>query len=403
VNHPRGIMHCRIAKPWCSCRSWNSWLRNPFLGSTMGQRSKATDFMSLLDKNTLRVLFTVLATAALLAFVWLARKPLLVFLFAMLFAYLLEPLVARLQRWTHSSRGIAIAVVYVAMSGVLLTAGFVAGPRVLEEVRHLSESAPDLYNRVASGSIAMQVGEARGWSQKTQSRVQQFIVGHRDEFLATVSAQGSKATEIAGNALWLVLIPVLAIFFLKDKSSFALGIEGLLDNQRNRQLLSDIMSDLGEMLSHFVRAQMYLAAISGVVYIAALSLMRVPYALALGTLGGLMEFIPFVGPVVAGALILAVSFGFNYGHLAIVLLFLLVWRGLQDYLISPRVLGGRVEVHPLAAIFGVLAGGEIAGVAGIYFAVPVIAAARILWLHWRRHIGAGKFEPKLATKITGKR
>ena len=112
------------------------------------------------------------------------------------------------------------------------------------------------------------------------------------------------------------------------------------------------------------------------------------------TLGGLMEFIPFVGPLVAGALILAVSFGLNYGHLAMVLLFLLLWRGLQDYVISPRVLGGRVEVHPLAAIFGVLAGGEIAGVAGIYFAVPVMAAARILWIHWRRHDSQGEPRPE---------
>jgi predicted PurR-regulated permease PerM len=226
--------------------------------------------------------------------------------------------------------------------------------------------------------------------------VQQFIVGHRDEVLASISVQSRKATEIASNALWLVLVPILAIFFLKDKSRFARSIEGLLENQRSRELLTGIMSDLDEMLSHFVRAQLYLAAISGAVYIAALTLMRVPYALALGTLGGVMEFIPFVGPVVAGALILAVSFGFNYGHLAMVLLFLVVWRGLEDYVVSPRVLGGRVEVHPLAAIFGVLAGGEIAGVAGIYFAIPVMAAARILWIHFRRHHGNSRLEREAA-------
>ena len=131
--------------------------------------------------------------------------------------------------------------------------------------------------------------------------MQQFIVGHRDEVLSAISAQSTKITEIAGNALWLVLIPILAIFFLKEKSSFARSIEGLLENQRSRQLLSDIMSDLDEMLSHFVRAQLYLAAISGAVYIVVLILMRVPYCLALGTLGGLLEFIPFVGPLVAGA------------------------------------------------------------------------------------------------------
>jgi predicted PurR-regulated permease PerM len=340
--------------------------------------------MSLLDKSTLRILFTVLSMAALLGFVWLARKPLLVFLFAMLFAYLLDPLIARLQRWTHASRGLAIAAVYAAMLAGLLTVGLAVGPKVMEEGRHLSDLAPELYNKVASGSIALQVGQARGWSQKTQIRVQQFIVGHREDVLSTISAQSSKVTHFAGNALWLILIPILAIFFLKDKSEFARSIEGLLDNERSRRILSDIMSDLDEMLSHFVRAQLYLAAISGAVYIVVLSLMRVPYALALGTLGGLMEFIPFVGPLVAGALILAVAVGLNYGHLALVVLFLGLWRVLQDYVISPRVLGGRVEVHPLAAIFGVLAGGEIAGVAGIYFAVPVMAAARILWTHWRQ-------------------
>jgi len=353
----------------------------------MGASWQGKETMSLLDKNTLRILFTVLTTASLLAFVWLARKPLLAFLFAMLFAYMLDPLITLLQRWTHSSRGIAIAAVYVAMLAALLTVGLAEGPRVAEEGRHLSEAAPELYNRVVSGNIAMQMGKARGWSVGTQARVQQFIVGHRDEVLSTISAQSSKATEIAGNALWLVLIPILAIFFLKDKSQLARSIEGLLENERSRRILSEIMSDLDEMLSHFVRAQLYLAAISGAVYIATLTLMRVPYSLVLGTLGGLMEFIPFVGPVVAGSLILAVSFGFNYGHLVLVLMFLLVWRGLQDYVISPRVLGGRVEVHPLAAIFGVLAGGEIAGVAGIYFAVPVIAAARILWIHWRQRNG----------------
>ncbi len=335
--------------------------------------------MSLLDKNTLRVLFTVLATASLLAFVWLARKPLLAFLFAMLFAYLLEPLIALVQKWTHCRRGFAIAALYLVMLGTLLTAGLVVGPRVVEEGRHLSEAAPELYNKVASGSIAFQLGRARGWSEETQARLQQLIVGHRDEVLSALSAQSATITEVAGNALWLVLIPILAIFFLKEKSSFARSIEGLFENQRRRQFLIEIMSDLDEMLSHFVRAQLYLAAISGTIYILTLTLMRVPYSLALGTLGGLLEFVPFVGPLVAGAVILAVSFGFNYGHLAMVLLFLLLWRGLQDYVISPRVLGGRVEVHPLAAIFGVLAGGEIAGVAGIYFAVPIMAAARILW------------------------
>ncbi|MDR3764563.1 MAG: AI-2E family transporter [Acidobacteriota bacterium] len=338
--------------------------------------------MNLLDKNTLRVIFTILATVALLSFLWLARKPLLVFLFAMLFAYLLEPLIGLLQRWTRAGRGVAIAIVYILLLGGLFTSVAAVGPRVIEEGRRLSQAAPELYNKFASGSIALQVGQARGWSAQTQQSVQQFIVSHRDEVLTTLSEQGAKLTGMAANTLWIVLIPILAVFFLSDKSRFANGIERLFSDPHSRRLVHDVMNDLDGMLSHFVRAQLYLAAISCAVYVTGLSLLHAPYALVLGILGGLLEFIPFVGPMVAGVLILGVAFGFNYPHLLAVLLFLLLWRGVQDYIISPRVLGGRVEVHPLLAIFGVLAGGEIAGVAGIYFAVPVLAAIRILWQRW---------------------
>jgi predicted PurR-regulated permease PerM len=357
--------------------------------------------MSLLDKTTLRILFTILVTATLLAIIWLARKPLLAFLFAMLFAYLLEPLITALQKYLRMSRGFAITTVYVGLLAALLTVGAAIGPRILEEAQHLLETAPELYNRVATGNIAWQVGQAHGWSRETQARLQQFIVDHRDEVLAAIRTQTAKIAPLAGNVLWLLLIPILAIFFLKEKSRFAHNIESLLENRRDRRLLSDIMSDLDEMLSHFVRAQVYVAAISGAAYLTALSLMHVPYALVLGTLGGLLEFIPFVGPLVAGTLILALSFGLNYGHLLMVLLFLLIWRGLEDYVISPRILGGRVEVHPLVTIFGVLAGGEIAGVAGIYFAVPVMASVRILWNHWQRHSGKHEPEPESAKEIAG--
>lgn len=345
--------------------------------------------MNLLDKNTLRVIFTILVTAAALGFIWLAYKPLLVFLFSMLFAYLLEPLIGLLQRWAKAGRGLSIAVVYVLLIGVLLTAGAAVGPRVMEEGRRLSQAAPDLYNKVASGSIAFQVGQARGWSAQTQKSAQQFIVSHRDEVLNALSEQGTKITEVAANTLWIVLIPILAIFFLYEKSQFAEGIERLFDDPHSRRLVRDIMNDLDGMLSHFVRAQLYLAAISCAVYIVGLSLLHAPYALVLGTLGGFLEFIPFVGPLVAGVLILSVAFGLNYPHVLGVLIFLLLWRGVQDYVVSPRVLGGRVEVHPLLAIFGVLAGGEIAGVAGIYFAVPIMAAIRILWQRWHERARLG--------------
>jgi predicted PurR-regulated permease PerM len=121
--------------------------------------------------------------------------------------------------------------------------------------------------------------------------------------------------------------------------------------------------------------------------------MQVQYALMLGTAGGLLEFIPVVGPLVAAVLILGVALLTGYQHWLIILVFLIAWRLIQDYVVSPRIMGKSVELHPLAAIFGVLAGGEIAGVLGVYLSIPVMASLRIVWRRWRMYAEKKRFGP----------
>jgi predicted PurR-regulated permease PerM len=137
------------------------------------------------------------------------------------------------------------------------------------------------------------------------------------------------------------------------------------------------------MLGHFIRAQLLMSAIAIVVVTGVIWAMRVPYALALGPAAGALEFIPVVGPFVGAVLILGVGFIAGYSHLLWVLLFLVLWRGIQDYITSPRILGRNLELHPLAILFGVLAGGEVAGVLGVFFSIPVLASVRIFWQAWR--------------------
>src|SRR6185312_2919958 len=108
------------------------------------------------------------------------------------------------------------------------------------------------------------------------------------------------------------------------------------------------------LLAHFIRAQLILAALSWAAYVSVLSLLRVPYAVVLGTLGGVMEFIPIIGPLVAGVAILGVGFLANYSHLFLLAIFLGGWRLIQDYLNSHRIMGSKLKLHPLAAIFAVL-------------------------------------------------
>jgi len=155
-----------------------------------------------------------------------------------------------------------------------------------------------------------------------------------------------------------------------------------------------VISDMNLMLAQFIRAQLTLAALSWVAYASFLGLiMHVPYALMLGTAGGLLEFIPVVGPLVASVLIIGVALLTGYQHWVIVLIFLIAWRLIQDYVVSPRVMGKSMELHPLAAIFGVLAGGEIAGVLGVYLSIPVMASLRIVWRRWRMYAEKKRFGP----------
>ncbi len=342
--------------------------------------------MSLVDRRTVRVLLTILLFTAVLGFIWLARKPLLIFVFSMLFAYLLEPLIRWVQPRVRNSRGLAILTVYVVGAVLLATVGLLVGPKIVDEGRKLAHAAPDLYERVTTGNIAWQFGNRWGWSRETTERVEQFVAAHREWVGQSVNYLASRATSIAANVGWIALMPILAVFFLKDKSRFSGAAQSLLQDYRERTLLKDIIAEMDEMLAHFIRAQLYLAGISGVMYTVVLALaLRVPYGFVLGTIGGLLEFIPVVGPLVAALIILGVAITANYHHVLIVLLFLAAWRLMQDYVISPRVLGGRVELHPLAAIFGVLVGGEIAGVVGIYLAIPVMATIRILWRGWHHY------------------
>lgn len=114
-----------------------------------------------------------------------------------------------------------------------------------------------------------------------------------------------------------------------------------------------------------------------------LLVLRVSYAIVLGVIGGALEFVPVVGPLVAAVLILVIALVTGYKHLLILALFLGAWRIFQDYVNSPRIMGKQVELHPLLALFGVLAGAEIGGVLGVYLSIPVMASLRIVWRRWQ--------------------
>jgi predicted PurR-regulated permease PerM len=137
------------------------------------------------------------------------------------------------------------------------------------------------------------------------------------------------------------------------------------------------------MLAQYIRAQLMLCGASVIAYCVFLAAVRFPYALGLGVVAGLLEFIPFVGPAITAVILFAIGFFGGYPHWVLVMLFVGAWRLVQDYVNTPYIMGEGLELHPLAAIFGILIGGEVAGIAGMFLSIPVIAGLRILWRNWQ--------------------
>jgi predicted PurR-regulated permease PerM len=348
--------------------------------------------LALTDARTARVLTTVLMFALALGFLYVARNTLIAFLFAVFFAYLVDPAVSWLERWTRS-RGIAIAVIYSLILVLLVTLFFFVGPRIARQSQRLADTLPGLLDQVSSGKIAVTLGQEHGWNATTIRQTQAFLASHRRDLLVLIQRLGLRAAEAAKQSWLVVVVPILAAFFLKDGRNFSEVALSLVQTRPQREFLEGVRTDMNQMLAHFIRAQLTLAVFTLVVYMAFLGLLRVPYATVLGTAGGVMEFIPVVGPLVAAVVIFSVTVLMSYPHWVAVLIFLGVWRLIQDYLVSPRIMGKSMELHPLAAIFGVLAGGEIAGVLGVYLSIPVMASLRIVWRRWQLYAEKKRFGP----------
>jgi predicted PurR-regulated permease PerM len=348
--------------------------------------------MSLIDARTSRVLFTVLLFALALGFLYIARRTLIAFLFAVFFAYLVDPAVSRVEKWVRG-RGRAIALIYILLVALLITFFFFVGPQIGRQAQRLSESVPKLLETVSSGQIAEQIGKEQGWNVRTRAQLSKLLADNQTSLNELAQRVGLRVADVAKQAWLLIVVPILAAFFLKDGRAFGEVLLSFFHSRPQREFLEGVLGDLNQMLAQFIRAQLTLAAFSFIAYIAFMELAGVPYALVLGTAGGMMEFIPVVGPLVAAVLIFGVGILMSYPHWLLLLIFLGAWRLIQDYVISPRVMGQSMELHPLAAIFGVLAGGEIAGVLGIYLSIPIMASLRIVWRRWRLYAEKKRFGP----------
>jgi predicted PurR-regulated permease PerM len=338
-----------------------------------------------IDPRVLRAAWTVLLLALVVAAAYAVRTTIAVFMIAVLFAYLLIPLVDAVNHYTprRVSGTFALAIVYLMLVGFIVALALTVGSRLADEANNLAVRLPDLLkNREWIDKIPLPY-----WLEPARVRMVQWLqeeidTGGRD-ILPYVKSFGGQLITGARYILYIVLVPILAFFFLKDGRKIRQDIIDSLD-ETNQLVVEEILDDINRLLGQYIRALVLLSVSSFIANSVFLGLTGAPYAILLAVISALGEFLPVVGPAAGAAIILAVTGLSGYTHLITFILFWILFRMFQDYVVNPYVMGKGVELNPLLVLFGVLAGEQIAGVAGMFFSVPVIATLRVVFVRLQR-------------------
>ena len=317
--------------------------------------------MFSLDDRTGNVLTTIGLFAAVAGTVFAARATVVVFVLALLLAYLLEPAVAWVQGLLPSqsySRTVAIAVVYLIGALLVVGAGYTFEPAVAGQLQRLDAAVPEMRARFAD---------------------HQLLARHSSEIGGAVERVGQAVAAAAEQAGWLLTVPIIAVFFLKNRAALIDGAVDVFARRRDRASVKRTIEQIDTMLAQYSRAQLATAGLSVAFYSGSMALLGFPYPLALGVLGGALEFLPVVGWILA-AVVMVASGWLAHAHWIWMAGLIVVWRILMNLAIAPRVTGDRLQMEPITVFLALMAGGQVAGLFGVILAVPLVAVLRILWL-----------------------
>jgi len=327
---------------------------------------------------------------------------------SILFAYLIEPLVKLVQRpfeggdrSKYMPKSLAIALAYLIVFSVLGIGIALIAPKAVEQGKEFATNLP--------GYVTTLQGRFNSVNSRYRYRlpkdVQEGITIRLTGFAGNV---GERVTAMIGEFVialatylpWLVLIPILAFFFLKDINLFRVSLLRLMPHGDWRTRVEAVLDDFHRTLSAYARAQLISCFVIGLLCTAGFYLIGLNYAILLGILAGIFEFIPLIGPLtVAIIVVLTASFSDNPWDALYAAIFLIVLRIAQDYFIYPRIVREGIHLHPLAIILSVLMGEQIAGIAGVFISIPVVALLTVLYKHILEHSGntgmlAGWLAPK---------
>lgn len=318
--------------------------------------------------------------------VWALAPILTPFVLAALLGWLGDPLVDRLER-RGRSRNTAVVLVFILMLLLLVLLLLVLVPLLERQGRTLVSSLPayrDWFVQVALPWIEQRTGlELMVWLDP--ERLFTWVREHWQQ------AGGAAATLFgylsrSGFAMvaWvanIVLLPILTFYFLRDWDLLVERVASLVPRD-HVDTVARLARESNDVLGAFLRGQFLVMIALGVIYAAGLSLVGLKLGMLIGLVAGLISFIPYLGTatgVVLGLLAAVVQAqGLDLGLLLMVAGVFVAGQMLEGYVLTPRIVGDRIGLHPMAVIFAIMAGGQLFGFLGMLLALPVAAVANVL-------------------------
>ena len=309
------------------------------------------------------------------------------------FGYLINPLVKLIRRpfkdrnaIRFMPRSLAIIIAYAIVFSVLGIGISNIAPRVTNQAQQFAASLPEY-----ASSIQKELN-----SMGTRYRRYRVPISVQEEISkrAAVIAEGvgSRITAFLLSAAtylpWLILVPVLAFFFLKDVHLFRLSLIRIFPQGRWRVRVESILNDVNVTLAAYTRAQLISCFIIGFLCTIIFWTLGVKYALLLGILAGIFEFVPLIGPFALAVIAVSVAGFSGSPWLALwTAIGLAILRLTHDYITYPRIVREGIHLHPLAIILSVLAGEQVAGIPGVFLSIPIVALLTVLYKHFLDHTG----------------
>ena len=304
--------------------------------------------------------------------------------------YILNPIVGRLHR-VGLHRVVGSLVAFSLMIGSLALLGALITPRVVEQARELGSDFPSIYARTASEiedlASDLGFGDIEVWSY---SEMKEYINDPEVQdrfFSAALDRLGEITSGLLETILVFLIAPVVAFYLLIDLPRVRRQIEALVPDQHLSEV-QHVSRQLGTAVGGFLRGQVIVALIVGILTSAGFYLIDLKFWLIIGMIAGFLNIIPFVGPWVGGALgvfVGLITADINTAVSAAIVA--LIVQQIDNNFVSPAVLRATVRLHPALVLLVLILGGGIGGVWGVLLAVPVAASLKIIFGHlWKTKV-----------------